>query len=64
MKELYLLIEEEELTPQQQADNKVFAGDAWTLNTVSWGTLSTPGSGLCSVGGIVGCAGHVLKSHG
>ncbi|XP_059589316.1 protein SOGA1 isoform X3 [Alligator mississippiensis] len=33
MKELYLLIEEEELTPQQQADNKVFAGDAWTLNT-------------------------------
>ncbi|XP_068768539.1 microtubule cross-linking factor 2 isoform X2 [Struthio camelus] len=33
MKELYLLIEEEELAPQQQADNKTCAGDAWTPNT-------------------------------
>uniref|UniRef100_A0A8C0EA82 Suppressor of glucose, autophagy associated 1 n=1 Tax=Bubo bubo TaxID=30461 RepID=A0A8C0EA82_BUBBB len=33
MKELYLLLEEEELTPQQQADNKTCAGDAWTPNT-------------------------------
>ncbi|XP_074826449.1 microtubule cross-linking factor 2 isoform X3 [Natator depressus] len=33
MKELYLLIEEEELTPQQQADNKTCAGDTWTQNT-------------------------------
>ncbi|XP_077688047.1 microtubule cross-linking factor 2 isoform X5 [Eretmochelys imbricata] len=33
MKELYLLIEEEELTPQQQADNKMCAGDTWTQNT-------------------------------
>lgn len=35
MKELYLLLEEEELTPQQQSDNKTCAGDAWTPNTVS-----------------------------
>lgn len=35
MKELYLLLEEEELAPQQQADNKTCAGDAWTPNTVS-----------------------------
>nr|XP_009669484.1 PREDICTED: protein SOGA1 [Struthio camelus australis] len=34
MKELYLLIEEEELAPQQQADNKTCAGDAWTPNTL------------------------------
>uniref|UniRef100_A0A8C6ZK54 SOGA1 protein n=1 Tax=Nothoprocta perdicaria TaxID=30464 RepID=A0A8C6ZK54_NOTPE len=33
MKELYLLIEEEELAPQQQADNKTCAGDAWTPNS-------------------------------
>ncbi|XP_073166039.1 microtubule cross-linking factor 2 isoform X4 [Lepidochelys kempii] len=33
MKELCLLIEEEELTPQQQADNKMCAGDTWTQNT-------------------------------
>ncbi|KAH1182314.1 protein SOGA1 isoform X1 [Mauremys mutica] len=33
MKELCLLIEEEELTPQQQADNKTCAGDIWTQNT-------------------------------
>uniref|UniRef100_U3I2T2 Uncharacterized protein n=1 Tax=Anas platyrhynchos platyrhynchos TaxID=8840 RepID=U3I2T2_ANAPP len=33
MKELYLLLEEEELAPQQQADNKTCAGDAWTPNT-------------------------------
>ncbi|XP_038225218.1 protein SOGA1 isoform X3 [Dermochelys coriacea] len=33
MKELYLLIEEEELAPQQQADNKTCAGDTWTQNT-------------------------------
>ncbi|XP_008935514.1 PREDICTED: protein SOGA1-like, partial [Merops nubicus] len=33
MKELYLLLEEEELAPQQQADNKMCAGDAWTPNT-------------------------------
>ncbi|XP_062444826.1 protein SOGA1 isoform X1 [Rhea pennata] len=33
MKELYLLIEEEELAPQQQADNKTCARDAWTPNT-------------------------------
>ncbi|NXG51680.1 SOGA1 protein, partial [Psilopogon haemacephalus] len=33
MKELYLLLEEEELTPQQQADNKMCSGDAWTPNT-------------------------------
>ncbi|XP_053937353.1 protein SOGA1 isoform X3 [Cuculus canorus] len=33
MKELYLLLEEEELTPQQQTDNKMCAGDAWTPNT-------------------------------
>lgn len=35
MKELYLLLEEEELAPQQQADNKMCAGDTWTPNTVS-----------------------------
>ncbi|NXV74819.1 SOGA1 protein, partial [Atlantisia rogersi] len=33
MKELYLLLEEEELAPQQQADNKTCTGDAWTPNT-------------------------------
>ncbi|XP_009996694.1 PREDICTED: protein SOGA1 [Chaetura pelagica] len=33
MKELYLLLEEEELTPQQQADNKTCTGDTWTPNT-------------------------------
>uniref|UniRef100_A0A8D2Q7W8 Suppressor of glucose, autophagy associated 1 n=1 Tax=Varanus komodoensis TaxID=61221 RepID=A0A8D2Q7W8_VARKO len=33
MKELYLLIEEEELNPQQQADNKSCARDAWSQNT-------------------------------
>uniref|UniRef100_A0A8C6JIU6 SOGA1 protein n=1 Tax=Melopsittacus undulatus TaxID=13146 RepID=A0A8C6JIU6_MELUD len=33
MKELYLLLEEEELAPQQQADNKMCTGDAWTPNT-------------------------------
>lgn len=36
MKELYLLIEEEELNPQQQADNKTCTGDNWSQNTVSW----------------------------
>lgn len=35
MKELYMLLEEEELTPQQQADNRTCSGDAWTPNTVS-----------------------------
>lgn len=35
MKELYLLLEEEELTPQQQADNKMYTGDTRTTNTVS-----------------------------
>uniref|UniRef100_A0A8C3KC15 Suppressor of glucose, autophagy associated 1 n=1 Tax=Calidris pygmaea TaxID=425635 RepID=A0A8C3KC15_9CHAR len=33
MKELYLLLEEEELAPQQQADNKTCTGDTWTPNT-------------------------------
>ncbi|KAJ6661018.1 hypothetical protein lerEdw1_016819, partial [Lerista edwardsae] len=33
MKELYLLIEEEELNPQQQADNKTSIGDSWSQNT-------------------------------
>ncbi|XP_053102022.1 protein SOGA1 isoform X2 [Hemicordylus capensis] len=33
MKELYLLIEEEELNPQQQADNKTCTGDTWSPNT-------------------------------
>ncbi|XP_065706108.2 microtubule cross-linking factor 2 isoform X3 [Patagioenas fasciata] len=33
MKELYLLLEEEELAPQQQADNKTCSGDTWTPNT-------------------------------
>ncbi|NXC38570.1 SOGA1 protein, partial [Penelope pileata] len=33
MKELYMLLEEEELAPQQQADNKTCAGDAWTPST-------------------------------
>ncbi|NXW27832.1 SOGA1 protein, partial [Phaetusa simplex] len=33
MKELYLLLEEEELAPQQQADNKTCTGDPWTPNT-------------------------------
>uniref|UniRef100_A0A8B9FHX2 SOGA1 protein n=1 Tax=Amazona collaria TaxID=241587 RepID=A0A8B9FHX2_9PSIT len=33
MKELYLLLEEEELAPQQQADNKMCTGDTWTPNT-------------------------------
>uniref|UniRef100_A0A8C6X845 Microtubule crosslinking factor 2 n=1 Tax=Naja naja TaxID=35670 RepID=A0A8C6X845_NAJNA len=32
MKELYLLIEEEELSPQQQADNKTYTGDLWSQN--------------------------------
>ncbi|XP_077191366.1 microtubule cross-linking factor 2 isoform X3 [Paroedura picta] len=32
MKELYLLIEEEELNPQQQADNKTCIGDGWSQN--------------------------------
>lgn len=35
MKELYLLLEEEELAPQQQADNKMCTGDTWTPNTVN-----------------------------
>lgn len=35
MKELYLLLEEEELAPQQQADNKTCSRDTWTPNTVS-----------------------------
>lgn len=34
MKELYLLIEEEELNPQQQTDKKT--GDSWSQNTVRW----------------------------
>lgn len=42
MKELYLLLEEEELTPQQQADNKMCSGDAWTPSTVS-GVPTSPG---------------------
>nr|XP_060628355.1 protein SOGA1 [Anolis sagrei ordinatus] len=33
MKELYLLIEEEELNPQQQADNKTCSRDTWSQNT-------------------------------
>ncbi|XP_054835182.1 protein SOGA1 [Eublepharis macularius] len=33
MKELYLLIEEEERNPQQQADNKMCIGDGWSQNT-------------------------------
>ncbi|XP_064887927.1 microtubule cross-linking factor 2 isoform X4 [Columba livia] len=33
MKELYLLLEEEELAPQQQADNKTCSRDTWTPNT-------------------------------
>ncbi|XP_063000971.1 microtubule cross-linking factor 2 isoform X1 [Elgaria multicarinata webbii] len=33
MKELYLLIEEEEMNPQQQADNKSCTGDTWSQNT-------------------------------
>ncbi|NXW46143.1 SOGA1 protein, partial [Nyctiprogne leucopyga] len=33
MKELYLLLEEQELAPQQQADNKTCSGDTWTPNT-------------------------------
>ncbi|NWH63994.1 SOGA1 protein, partial [Geococcyx californianus] len=33
MKELYLLLEEEELSPQQQTDNKMCTGDVWTPNT-------------------------------
>uniref|UniRef100_A0A670YHA7 Microtubule crosslinking factor 2 n=1 Tax=Pseudonaja textilis TaxID=8673 RepID=A0A670YHA7_PSETE len=32
MKELYLLIEEEELSPQQQADYKTYTGDLWSQN--------------------------------
>ncbi|XP_075757599.1 microtubule cross-linking factor 2 isoform X2 [Pelodiscus sinensis] len=35
VKELYLLIEEEELAPPQQADNKMCAGDAWPPSTPS-----------------------------
>ncbi|KAH0619032.1 hypothetical protein JD844_018636, partial [Phrynosoma platyrhinos] len=33
MKELYLLIEEEEMNPQQQADNKTYTRDTWSQNT-------------------------------
>lgn len=44
MKELYLLLEEEELAPQQQADNKTCAGDTWTPNTVSE-VLTSSGGG-------------------
>lgn len=33
MKELYLLMEEEELNAQH-SDNKTCAGDSWTQNTV------------------------------
>lgn len=53
MKELYLLLEEEELAPQQQADNKTCTGDAWTPNTVS-GVPTSPG-----VGGISPCCSCV-----
>ncbi|XP_060087002.1 protein SOGA1 isoform X2 [Heteronotia binoei] len=35
MKELYLLIEEEELNPQQPADNKTCIGDGWFQNMPS-----------------------------
>lgn len=45
MKELYLLLEEEELAPQQQADNKMCTGDAWTPNTVN-GVPRVVGSAL------------------
>lgn len=57
MKELYLLLEEEELAPQQQADNKTCSGDTWTPNTVS-GVRTSPGVGRISPhNGCVGWGG-------
>lgn len=47
MKELYLLLEEEELAPQQQADNKTCSRDTWTPNTVS-GVPTSQGVGRIS----------------
>lgn len=53
MKELYLLLEEEELAPQQQADNKTCAGDAWTPNTVSGVGRIGPHRASLSGGGVI-----------
>lgn len=62
MKELYLLIEEEELNPQQQGDNKTCVGDSWSQNAVRWdvGAVKGPSSMqprlleiLCSILGLV-----------
>lgn len=41
MKELYLLMEEEELNAQH-SDNKTCTGDSWTQNTVRAQAVSHP----------------------
>ena len=41
MKELYLLMEEEELNAQH-SDNKTCTGDSWTKNTVNSQPISSP----------------------
>lgn len=41
MKELYLLMEEEELNAQH-SDNKTCTGDSWTQNTVNSQPISSP----------------------
>ena len=47
MKELYLLMEEEELNAQH-SDNKTCAGDSWTQNTVNSQPISIPVLSVCS----------------
>ena len=47
MKELYLLMEEEELNAQH-SDNKTCTGDSWTQNTVRSQPISSPVLSICS----------------
>lgn len=47
MKELYLLMEEEEINAQH-SDNKTCAGDSWTQNTVRSQPISSPVLFICS----------------
>ena len=47
MKELYLLMEEEELKAQH-SDNKTCAGDSWTQITVNYQPISSPVLSVCS----------------
>lgn len=46
MKELYLLMEEEELNAQH-SDNKTCMGDSWTQNTVCSQPVPSPSPPIC-----------------